>query len=148
MRNRNLCCNVHKPSSAVTMKKSWPRQVACDSFNHTKRVTYGGFTTYFPFQFVLKLLFRTYIFIKKPNIIAVGWTTFLTPYSWQLWMALIATMIVLVLTLSAVRWVRRRCVGHIADEFPRYGIFHAMFYVATCFCCQGTNLQRNLSLPT
>jgi hypothetical protein len=63
-------------------------------------------------------------------------------------MAVTATMIVLVLSHYAVHWVRRRCVGYAADEFPRYGIFQAMFYVTACFCCQGKNLQKILALPT
>ena len=92
--------------------------------------------------------FRVYIFIKKPNVVAVGWTTFLKPYSWQLWMAVTATMIVLVLALYAVHWVRGRYVGSTADEFPCYGIFHAMFYVTACFCYQGKSLQRILALTT
>jgi hypothetical protein len=55
-------------------------------------------------------------------------------------MAVTATVIVLVLTQYAVHWVRRRCVGHTADEIPRYGIFHAMFNITACFCYQGKNL--------
>ena len=62
MRNRNLFCDVtHKPSSAVTMQIIWPRQAWCDSFNHT----YGGFTTFFPFQFVLKTPFQDIHFYKE-----------------------------------------------------------------------------------
>ncbi|GFG39908.1 hypothetical protein Cfor_03352, partial [Coptotermes formosanus] len=92
---------------------------------------------------------RTYVFIKKPTIVAVGWTTFLSPYSWQLWMALTATMITLVFTLSAVYCITRRYVGHTADEFPRYGIFHAVFYVIGCLCCQGSDVvPRNGSFRT
>jgi hypothetical protein len=63
-------------------------------------------------------------------------------------MVFIATIIVLVLTLSAVYFISRRCVGHTVDEFPRYGIFHAVFYVIACFCCQGKDLQGVLSLLT
>jgi hypothetical protein len=66
MRNVNLCFEVaHKPSSAVIMQKSWPRQAGCGSFNHTKRVTCGGFTTYFPFQFVSNTSFQDVHFYKE-----------------------------------------------------------------------------------
>ncbi|KDR17642.1 probable glutamate receptor [Zootermopsis nevadensis] len=92
---------------------------------------------------------RTYIFLKKVDDVAVGWTTFFKPYSWQLWLAFTAAATLLIVCLAAIYYVRSQFVGHTDFQMQRCGLSHAMFHITACFCCQGSEIvPRGVSCRT
>ncbi|PSN34585.1 Ionotropic receptor 117 [Blattella germanica] len=76
-------------------------------------------------------------FIRKPETFERHWGDFMTPFSTELWLAVLATLVLLASFLSALYNVGHNYCGEAVVGVTEYGFLDSLFYVFSSFCQQG-----------
>lgn len=80
------------------------------------------------------LLYRVVLFIQQPGSNELNGTIYLAPFKWQLWIAIMAAMLLLVFFLSLSFYM---AYNYTKIEQRHYSLWESLFSVFACFCTQG-----------
>jgi cellobiose-specific phosphotransferase system component IIC len=82
------------------------------------------------------LLYRVVLFMQQPEGTELNGIIYLTPFKWQLWTAMMATMLLLAFSLSVCFYTASR---YAKTEHQDYSLLQSLFSTFACFCAQGNN---------
>ncbi|PSN34367.1 Ionotropic receptor 141 [Blattella germanica] len=84
--------------------------------------------------------FKISMFLKEPDS-ALSWGRFLAPFGADLWLAVIASMLVLTLCLSLFHLIGRYTGNEEANGPNTYSLYNSSLYVFGIFCQQGHEIS-------
>jgi cellobiose-specific phosphotransferase system component IIC len=74
--------------------------------------------------------------MQQPESTGLNGTIYLTPFKWQLWIAMMAAMLLLAFSLSFCFYMAYR---YAKTEHRHYNLLQSLFSAFACFCTQGKN---------
>jgi hypothetical protein len=75
--------------------------------------------------------------VKSPDTLKLQWDNFLAPFSLMLWVAMMATVLIIAIHLTLLYYLGQRYGNQEADEIKFYTFSDSLLLVLGIFCQQG-----------
>jgi hypothetical protein len=78
------------------------------------------------------------VFVRRPRpSFGTTWDTYLAPFSYKLWLAVLCTLLVLAAGLAITFNIGSHIGIEETDRITQYSLYDSFLYIFGCFCQQG-----------